>query len=312
MTNIIHIKPIISNNAISIKAYIIDKCNFKCEYCYNRQPRLNNMLDLDYLYDFILYISSISRRLVNVELIGGEPMLHPKLALFCKKLSLHANINECTIYSNFSVNFEAYVNLLCIDKVNLYLSWHSTIVDRYNKQYIDNICKLNRCFDQSILKQKVFCIIMLEHKNFIEAIKAYKDCISSTTSDVSLALVSNTNAYRCQYLPYQMHMYYELIKHNSIYLDNNIYVVDNTGQQYKINDNQLAQMHLNFKNWKCNAGIDRLYVHCNGEVYPCQQYYESNMGSIGSIFNIDKLHFTQQICACNECNCEYNIEKTRK
>lgn len=30
-----------------------------------------------------------------------------------------------------------------------------------------------------------------------------------------------------------------------------------------------------FNLWKCNAGKDYLYIHTDGDAYPCQSYYES-------------------------------------
>jgi len=29
-----------------------------------------------------------------------------------------------------------------------------------------------------------------------------------------------------------------------------------------------------FKYWKCNAGLDYFYIHANGDIYPCETYYD--------------------------------------
>ena len=309
MNHIIHIKSISSFNNISIKAYIIDKCNFNCLYCYNNIPRSYYMLDLNMLYKSILYILDTIKIPIKLELIGGEPTLHPNLIAFCKKLLHNINITECIIYSNFSANISVYEELLRNDKINLYLSWHSTYNDSLNKQYINNMHKLVNKFDKMTLKQKVFYIIMFEHKHIYEALKIYKECLSMKISDVLLMLISNTNIYKIKYSSYQLEIYKKNIKNNNIYTDNNIGVIDDIGNYYEINDNQLLQMQLNFKNWHCTAGINRLYIHSDGKIYPCQQYYQSNINFIGSIFNINELVLMPQICKCNICNCEQNIEK---
>jgi MoaA/NifB/PqqE/SkfB family radical SAM enzyme len=32
---------------------------------------------------------------------------------------------------------------------------------------------------------------------------------------------------------------------------------------------ELDENIINFNSWKCNAGIDRLYIHVDGNIYPC-------------------------------------------
>ena len=34
------------SNSICILAYVADVCNYNCEYCYNKKPRSNTLLDL--------------------------------------------------------------------------------------------------------------------------------------------------------------------------------------------------------------------------------------------------------------------------
>ena len=71
------------SNMIFILAYIIDVCNYNCAYCYNEKPRTNKVLDLNRLYAFLEYLQKRTKKNIDIELIGGEPTLHPNLIDFC-------------------------------------------------------------------------------------------------------------------------------------------------------------------------------------------------------------------------------------
>ena len=56
--------------------YIIADCNYTCEYCYNTKPRSYVKLNLDKLLVFIKKLHILSKRNIQLELIGGETILH--------------------------------------------------------------------------------------------------------------------------------------------------------------------------------------------------------------------------------------------
>ena len=62
---------------------IIDLCNKKCSYCYNKIYRFDSILNLDFLEKFI----DNSLLKIVFDIIGGEPTLHPDLYDFCKKMN---------------------------------------------------------------------------------------------------------------------------------------------------------------------------------------------------------------------------------
>ena len=41
-----------------------------------------------------------------------------------------------------------------------------------------------------------------------------------------------------------------------------------------------------FHMWKCNAGKDYLYIHVNGDIYPCQSYYEGNRKKLYNMVDV--------------------------
>ena len=99
------IKKIISNNIdfnnhYLILAFICDKCNYNCIYCYNKKPRSFINLDLLKFYNFLCKLKEHLNKTINLELIGGEPTLHSDLYDFCKKCKDNGII--VTIYTNFS------------------------------------------------------------------------------------------------------------------------------------------------------------------------------------------------------------------
>ena len=100
------------DNLLYILAYIIDNCNYSCQYCYNVKPYSNAMLDLNQLYDYICFINThYPSKYIQLELIGGEPTLHPALLDFCKKIKKLNNI-LIKIFTNLSLNIDNYIKLL--------------------------------------------------------------------------------------------------------------------------------------------------------------------------------------------------------
>ena len=92
-----------NKNNFKLLVFIIDSCNYSCEYCYNDLPRTNKKIDLNKLYFFIseILLKKLNKKYIQLELIGGEPTLHPDLIDFCEKISHIPNIFT-TIYTNFS------------------------------------------------------------------------------------------------------------------------------------------------------------------------------------------------------------------
>jgi MoaA/NifB/PqqE/SkfB family radical SAM enzyme len=82
----------------------------------------------------------------------------------------------------------------------------------------------------------------------------------------------------------------------------------NNIEEYHAND--IIKLHMNqFKNWRCNAGIESLMINWDGEVYRATCRVD---GSLGNIYNdsfiIPK---TPVICTRNWCTCEADIPLTK-
>lgn len=109
----------------SLLAFVVDSCGYACEYCYNHFPRTGKKLDLDKLKAFAdeVVFRKLGRETLCLDLIGGETLLHPDLGRFCRELASDKRI-ETSVYSNFSLPWEKYAELLDAG-VHLLLSWHS-------------------------------------------------------------------------------------------------------------------------------------------------------------------------------------------
>jgi sulfatase maturation enzyme AslB (radical SAM superfamily) len=63
-------------------AYVVDRCGYSCDYCYNVRPRTGAVMDLKALGRFVDQVSGVYGREVMLDLIGGEVTEHPGLLEF--------------------------------------------------------------------------------------------------------------------------------------------------------------------------------------------------------------------------------------
>lgn len=70
-------------------AFVVDACNYGCEYCYNHFPRTNKRLDLAKLEAFVYeaVFGKMGKKTLSLDLIGGETLVHPDLLPFCRKIA---------------------------------------------------------------------------------------------------------------------------------------------------------------------------------------------------------------------------------
>jgi len=90
-------------------AYVVDKCGYKCDYCYNIRPRTGAVMDLGALEKLTRQLVENHGREVLLDLIGGEVTEHPGLFEFAK--IRHPAITVA-IYSNFSKDISLYRQLI--------------------------------------------------------------------------------------------------------------------------------------------------------------------------------------------------------
>lgn len=305
-------------NIIFIKAYIIDKCNYNCQYCTNKNPRTYKSLDLFKFEHFIDIVYENTQRNIILELIGGEPTLHRDFFDFCMRMHNKKYINSIYVYSNFSSDIEIYIKLLQMKKINFYLSWHSIKNDKLNKGFYYRAKKLfNMSNKATYVKSNVAFNVMLEHNNIQSSILMHK-MIRMITQFVDLSMVGSlnkiNNAFRYEYNDYEYMLFKEALHDRYDDPEMIIKYDDESVEYFSINKmmDYIDKKHISFYNWKCNAGIDSFYVYCNEMIWCCQQEFENGFQPIGNINNINNGLFERQpiICRCEACICEGFIYKT--
>lgn len=88
-----------SKNASNLFFHILTRCNLSCRHCYiNREQHGGNTLDIETIR---VWLNHFARRCstINVIFLGGEPTLHPDLALAVKE-ARRLNFKSITIDTN--------------------------------------------------------------------------------------------------------------------------------------------------------------------------------------------------------------------
>lgn len=293
-------------NNFKLLAFIIDQCNYRCEYCYNVLPRTNKRLNLDKLYYFVskILIGKLQKQYLELELIGGEPTLHPDLLRFCERIAKIKNIHT-TIYTNFSSPIEYYKKLIGIDsRITLILSWHTS-----NKQFMQKLA----LFSKEILENNITVSVIYEHNNINKALEIFDHVHMnySYVRELSFPLIDNNANYENKYNEQSMVEYNKRLKFvkdltriKIQYTDNTSEIVD---QHYFIVDDETR----NYKYWLCNAGIDFCFIYLNSDICICDAYRNVKLGNLDSS-QLDnfKLNVKPKLCGNTCCPCVFDVKKT--
>lgn len=123
-------------NKLNVLAYITDFCNYRCWYCYNRPQKPFKHMNLSRFRKFLDKIEHDVERDVEIELIGGEPSIHPLIGDFCES----KNPRECiSIYTNYSRDFGLYQRLIECD-VKFDITYHEPY-GCINETVLENIAR---------------------------------------------------------------------------------------------------------------------------------------------------------------------------
>lgn len=297
---------------LNILAYTVDRCNFKCEYCYNRKPRRNTEIDINALSTFIRSIrdqTPVSRK-INISLIGGEPTLHSRALELCQILLQLENTNV-ELLTNFSQPVEYYLPLL-ENGVCIAASWHSKTDDKKNWDYVE---KMKNIPEKYFARNQVEVRIMMENDNWENSRAVFNALYPRFKKYVEISLLTRDDGTSYEYTDKQLKEYNQLIiltkyKRDFFTLEYN----DGTKKRVSFEDIYLNP-RVNFHLWKCNAGQDYIYIHVDGTVYNCQSYYEHNRKPICNIFQTglkyQKELFKPTICSVEYCSCDFDVYKEK-
>lgn len=121
---------------------IISKnCTLKCEHCCEQVPyqKDKSFLDIDIILSDVQKIAKSSKFLKYVELIGGEPFLHPQIDELLTKLLEIENIGYIKCFTNATVNpSDKLCKIMQNNRFMLQISNYEKVV---NEKLLNNIKK---------------------------------------------------------------------------------------------------------------------------------------------------------------------------
>lgn len=280
-------------NDFNILAYVADVCNYSCQYCYNNMPRTKTCLDLSMLLKFVKLIRQKTTKNIELDLIGGEPTLHPDLLRFCIELQSVPNL-VTTIYTNFATNISLLKQLEEVN-VKFEATWHSQCKD-FEQRLAQFKASSFRTITLMYEKQCTQQVIDIAHRlNTVYNIDIQPVIIGDsfdTYTDLQLKQLAeyeqtedrNNAVFALEYNDKSI----EYLTHNDIY----------------------HKTHYNYKHWICNAGYDLLYIHFNGNVYPCDGFFDMKKTPIANIYNLQQdFKLKKSLCLLASCPHEDNVEK---
>ena len=290
-----------NENKINVLAYIVDDCNLECQYCYNKRPRSKKYLNLDRLYKFIVELQKQSGKYISLDLIGGEPTLHPDLISFCKKIALNKFISIC-IYTNFTRDLVYFCNLIH-KNINFSITYHY-------QSNLENF--INKVLEFKEKSTQINLTIMYEKNYSEQIINVFKNLIKFDFQTLELALVmkDTSNRIPIDYSEKQLKQYYEICNQQKNQIKEfSVQYSDNTVDEMSFYDFQ-KNTSISTQFWKCNAGIEYLDIDVEGNVFSC-------VASKNKIFNIYNEIKTFRIptkpilCKVKYCQCRWDITKER-
>lgn len=284
----------------SILAYICDVCNYQCSYCYNHFPRSTNFLDLDKVYNFVENIAK-QKKVVYLDLIGGEPTLHGGLFRLCEKIQQTLPNVKIAIYSNFRCNVDYYKQLIEYG-CELILSHHYLC---NTNEFLDKIKQFT-----SEERKKLTMMVMFEHEYSERCFKVFDELEQiGGFGELNIVSLNNTENYNEEYAEHQLEEFEKRARRTKT---QTTIVEYDDGSKEMVDDNFffLNKKNENFKWWMCHVGKDFCYIHHDGTIHPCDE----NDGIIlGSIYQTKQFEIPKKpmICKRESCPCLFDIYKER-
>jgi len=237
---------------LAVLAYIVDRCGYRCDYCYNPRPRTGAAMDLRRLGDFVSQLVGAHGKHVYLDLIGGEVLEHPGLLEF---VGQRVPDVEYTVYSNFSKDVSEYRRLIAAG-CGLILTYHPHVDP---EEFLEKFAH----FDVSEYGKIVSVPIMYRPGLSGRSIYVFDQMKARFPDfkalDFSL-LDPNPNFKDISYTEEEMAEFNARSSQSEI---RNTVIEYDDGSSEVVNDNYFFSHRgrLDFRFWKCNAGLDYLYVH---------------------------------------------------
>lgn len=283
---------------LNILAYITDFCNYNCWYCYNKKPKEKLHLNLDILSDYVIKLKDVTKRCIDLDLIGGEPSIHPDLIQFCEKLYGMTNIN---IYTNFSKSDDFYQKLEKLD-IKFDISYHN-INGKKNQSVIDRIYKTDSKNIRGVT-------IMIDKNSFDDDIEIFyqlQNDLKNIDVDFQPVIIGDQID---TYSQKQIDILDSISEEDTCKV---FKIKLKNGDEMDVSHNQIYQItKQKYKRWLCNAGLDLMYIHVDGNIYNCDGYFYAKMKPVGNIYsNVLYMPNKKTLCDVENCPFQDNVRKIK-
>ena len=285
------------DNPLDVVLFVADVCQLKCKYCYNKFPRTCQLADLSQFFEFIKKILAETKRPIkDLVLVGGEPTLHPELSSLIHKL-LSLDIQNVILWTNFEQDLQSYYIPLLERGCKLAMSWHGKDDDKKNLAFVKKALQLPDKYIE--LGQIVELDLMAEQDNFESFSLAFKMLQPKYKQTTCIWPVYTTDLVIGDYTAQQLKLWQQM----STKLERQVFQVE-----YEDDGSlKMPTPSYNYCGWKCNAGLDYIYVHCNGNVYNCQSYYQFNQLPLFNLKDLGDVNLADFLkpCKCNVQSCRF-------
>jgi len=286
-------------------------CNYSCSYC---GPYFNGATSSWQNYKKIIsLVESVQEKYPNVniflQLKGGEPTQWPSLHKFLDVISDYENI-EIGIITNLSRTKRFWKELNFTKVSRILASFHAAQAD--SNQFIENAKVLwdNRettNFSLLLLMDKPYFKKIIELGNETKKLEPPYNNLVRFFSPIKILLANDTvTQYNNEEEKIIRNMHGDHLgdRPDGMYIMNTFTNISknelNAANLGRTSYDQLLQSkQVDYRGWKCYAGIRKLVINSQGDIYMAQ----CKIGKLGNInttwkFNEEPVTCTIRYCAC--------------
>ena len=282
-------------------------CNLKCRYCFANEGTYNNFSEKKHMtlenYINAYEIINSDNQVLAIEFFGGEPLLNfsvikkfceyvymrrkkleqpiPKFGIITNGTLINQEIWNFFEEYNFSVTISLDGHQKINDKNRFYKNGKGTFYDIINNIKINTDSKGSHCAFNAC-EATLTCDILkqMDENDILEYIEFF-DNLQCNTIAILFAIDDKLRAYEEDLsMVEKFDMFYK------IYVEYCVsHILEGNLRNYHsdiINSIRafIVGGEINF----CKAGAKQIFINVNGEIYPCQRYYETKL-KMGSITN---------------------------
>jgi organic radical activating enzyme len=275
---------------------LIDVCNQQCSYCNEGfgseqfRPKSSFFKDEKQLTSYknvlkILKLRSIGK--FEVDIIGGEPTLHPNIYDILFNINSIENCKEISLLTNFKKPL-SFFEKFNDEKYNKLLFCPSIHFEYYTPELLDKCIKIN-----NFKYTKIIPIVMLhDNPKYWDNMEIFINGLIEYNVEYTISFINSCYDYIVNYTPEFYSRFNKFFTYDdNKYLFNDKLLLD----KYDIHSNQL----MNFTGWRCKPR--RYVIKHTGEI--------SNACTGKSLSFINNDSFIT--CGVDKCGCDiqWNYEK---